>query len=101
MVPHLLRVGSILALEPVNCAPKMPPIFDKFFKSKTPAAAAPVGTPAAGPAQYDALFAQASSAVAARNFQRAIQFYDQAIAADPTRAEGYYKRANVLKDLGQ
>jgi len=79
----------------------MAPIFDKLFKGKAAATTAPAATPAAAADQYDALFAQATSAATARNFQQAIQFYDRAIAADPSRAEGYYKRANALKDLGQ
>jgi tetratricopeptide (TPR) repeat protein len=81
----------------------MASIFDKFFKGKASAAPLPAATepPAASPARYEALFAQASAEVAACNFQRAIQFYDQAIVADPARAEAYYKRANALKDLGQ
>jgi tetratricopeptide (TPR) repeat protein len=80
----------------------MASIFDKFFKGKASAAPLPAAEPpAASPARYDALFAQASAEATARNFQRAIQFYDQAIAADPSRAETYYKRANALKDLGQ
>jgi Tfp pilus assembly protein PilF len=76
----------------------MAPIFDKLFKGK---AAATQGSPQASPDQYDTLLAQAGGAAAARNFQQAIQLYDRAIAVDTSRAEGYYKRANVLKDLGQ
>lgn len=74
----------------------MPPIFEKFFKGKASAEPA-----SALPAQFDALLTQANTAATSRNLQRAIQLYDQANAADPSRAEGYYKRGNVLKDLGQ
>jgi Tfp pilus assembly protein PilF len=79
----------------------MAPIFDKLFKGR--AAAAPPASPAAAPTpdQYEALFAQATSAATARNLQQAIGLYDRAIAADPARAEAHYKRANALKDLGQ
>lgn len=71
----------------------MSPIFDKLFNKNGPRPA---------PAEaFDALFAQAMAAVAARNLERALELYDQAIAADPSRAEGHYKRANVLKDLGE
>lgn len=70
----------------------MPSLFDKLFKGTAV-------TPAA--ASFDTLFAQATAAATARDFARAIPLYDQAIAADPARAEPYYKRANALKDSGQ
>jgi hypothetical protein len=76
----------------------MAPIFDKLFKGK--AAAAPQAAAAAS-VDYEALFTQAQSAAVARNFRQAIALYDRAIAADPSRAEAHYKRANALKDLGQ
>src|SRR5882672_5939631 len=77
----------------------MPPIFDKLFKRQPTAAPAPAPAPASN--QFDPVYAQATSAAASRNFQRAIQLYDQAIALEPSRAEPYYKRANALKDLGR
>ena len=70
----------------------MAPIFDSLFKGKAAARSS---------AAYPALFAQANDAAAARNLQQALQLYGRAIAADPSQAEVYYKRANVLKDLGQ
>ncbi len=84
----------------------MPSIFDKLFKRKTADVSA---TPAVAPARdaepstgdFEILFAKAGAAVTGRDLSRAIQLYDQAIAADPLRPEAYYKRANVLKDLGQ
>lgn len=68
-------------------------ILGKLLRRKTIAAPAPN--------QFDALYAQALSAAATRDFQRAIQLYDQAIALNPLHAEAYYKRGNALKDLGQ
>jgi hypothetical protein len=50
---------------------------------------------------FDALYAKAIAAADARDFDRAIQYYDEAIAADPSRAETYYKRANALRNLGR
>jgi Flp pilus assembly protein TadD len=50
---------------------------------------------------FDALYARATAAAAARDFKLAIRLYDQAIAANPAAAEPYYKRANALKNLGQ
>ena len=100
----------------------MPSFFDKLFKGKAPApptsaspstsqaaatasAAAPVSpaapTPPPAVPSFDTLFAQATAAATARDFSRAIPLYDQAIAADPARAEPYYKRANALKDAGR
>jgi tetratricopeptide (TPR) repeat protein len=91
----------------------MPTFFDKLFKGKaatpaapstsTPQASAPTAASPGAPAapSFDTLFAQATAAAAARDFSRAIPLYDQAIAADPSRAEPYYKRANALKDVGR
>jgi tetratricopeptide (TPR) repeat protein len=53
------------------------------------------------PADPEALFAQATSALEKRDLRQAIELYDQVIAADPGRAEAHYKRANALKDSGQ
>ena len=50
---------------------------------------------------FDALYAKATAAAETRDFDRAIQYYDEAIAADPSRAETYYKRANALRNLGR
>jgi tetratricopeptide (TPR) repeat protein len=73
-------------------------ILDKLFKSKaTPATAARV--PESN--EFSRLFASATSAATSRDYERAIQLYDQAIAANPSSAEAYYKRANAQKDLGR
>jgi hypothetical protein len=72
----------------------VPPIFDKFFRGKS----APPSSPKDA---FDDLFAQAAAAAPARDLPRALELYDRAIAADASRAEGHYKRANVLKDLGR
>jgi Flp pilus assembly protein TadD len=72
----------------------MPSFFDKLFKPKA-------GTPTPAASSFDTLFAQATAAAAARDLPRAIELYDQAIAADPSRAEPYYKRGNALKDAGR
>jgi len=53
------------------------------------------------PICFDALHDQARSAVASQDFESAIQLYDQAIALNPFHAEAYYKRGNVLKNLGR
>jgi tetratricopeptide (TPR) repeat protein len=87
-------------------------LFDKLFKRKTNDRPEPGSVPAAAqvPAQhstptsqnsFEVLFAQGAAAAAARDFGRAIELYDRAIEADPSRAETYYKRANALKDLGR
>ena len=65
-------------------------IFGKLLKRKT-----------AAPNQFDVLYAQATSAAATQDFQRAIESYDQAIALNPSHAEAYYKRGNALKNLGR
>lgn len=51
--------------------------------------------------EFDALYLEATGAAAAQDFQRAIQFYDRAIALNPSHAEAYYKRGNALKNLGR
>jgi Flp pilus assembly protein TadD len=53
------------------------------------------------PTRFDGLYAQATSAAATQDFQRAIQLYDQAIALNPSHAEARYKRGNALKNLGR
>ena len=50
---------------------------------------------------FDALYAKAIAAAETRDFDRAIQYYDEAIAVDSSRAETYYKRANALRNLGR
>jgi tetratricopeptide (TPR) repeat protein len=72
----------------------MPPIFDKLYKRTSPAATS-------ASENVDGLYAEATRSIAAREFQRAIQSYDRAIALEPSRAESFYKRGNVLKDLGR
>jgi tetratricopeptide (TPR) repeat protein len=74
-------------------------IFDKLFKSKAPAAPPAARVPDRN--DFNMLFARATAAASARNLERAIQLYDEAIEADSTSAEAYYKRANALKDLGR
>jgi Tfp pilus assembly protein PilF len=76
-------------------------VFDKLFKSKATPAPATLPTRAPESNDFNALFALATGAAANRDFERAIQLYDQAIAANPSSAEAYYKRANALKDLGR
>jgi hypothetical protein len=70
-------------------------IFGKLHKGKTTAAPVPAPNP------FDALYVQAAGAATARDFHRAIQLYDQAIALDPSHAEAHYKRGNALKNLGR
>jgi Flp pilus assembly protein TadD len=52
-------------------------------------------------ASFEAAYAQAATAAAAGNFERALGLYDQAIALNPPHAEAYYKRGNALKNLGR
>ena len=89
----------------------MPSFFDKLFKPKaavpatpaSPSTPTPPTAPSPAPAKsaFDTLFTQATAAAAARDLNKAIPLYDQAIAIDPSRAEPYYKRANALKDTGR
>ncbi len=84
-------------------------LFGKLFKPKTGVAnsssttqaAVDPPTAAGQSSDFDRLFAQATGAAAARDLERAISLYDQALAAQPSSAEAHYKRANALKDLGR
>jgi tetratricopeptide (TPR) repeat protein len=81
----------------------MPSFLDKLFKRQPSTAPAAVDSTTAAPATasaFDAIYQQATQAAAARDPQRAIRLFTEAIAADPSRPESYYKRANLLKDLG-
>jgi tetratricopeptide (TPR) repeat protein len=81
----------------------MPSFLDKLFKRRPSTAPAAVEGTTAAPTTADAfdlIYQQATQAAAAHDPQRAIRLFAEAIAADPTRAEPYYKRANLLKDLG-
>lgn len=80
----------------------MSPIFQRLFRGIKPTAmsGAPA-TPRAAAIEFDAIYAQAIACVSAQDLERAIELFDRAIALDPSRAEAYYKRANVLKDLGR
>ena len=73
-------------------------IFDKLLARRR--ALTPAGEAGAAP-DFDALLAQGGRAYEKREFALALQLYEQAVAADPARPEGYYKRANARKDLGQ
>jgi len=57
--------------------------------------------PASQTSGFDATYAEALSAAAAHDLERAVRLYDEAIACDSSKAEPYYKRANALKDLGR
>ncbi len=50
--------------------------------------------------QYAAIYAAATQAATARDYERAVSMYDRALTLNPS-PEAYYKRANCLKDLGQ
>jgi tetratricopeptide (TPR) repeat protein len=81
-------------------------IFDKLFKSKATPASAPQTEPAA-PARapdrvdFNLIFARGVAAASARDLERAVQLFDDAIKINPSSAEAHYKRANALKDLGR
>lgn len=60
----------------------------------------PASTPVVSP-EAAAVFAEATQAYQAKDFERAIALYDRVIALQPDHAEAYYKRANALKDLGR
>ena len=78
----------------------MSSIFQRLFRRAQ--AVAPAAAPASrNPLEFDGIYAQAVACAAARNLERAIELFEQAIALDPSRAEPYYKRANVLKDMGR
>jgi tetratricopeptide (TPR) repeat protein len=68
-------------------------IFGKLLKRKPIAESVPN--------QFDGLYAQAGSAAAAQDFERAIRLYDQAVALNPLHAEAHYKRGNALRSLGR
>ncbi|HEX4676252.1 MAG TPA: tetratricopeptide repeat-containing glycosyltransferase family protein [Steroidobacteraceae bacterium] len=81
----------------------MSSLFDRFFKGKTTlptpdSKEAAASVPA--PEQFDVVYAEALRAATAKDFERALPLYDQAIELDPARAEPYYKRANALRDIG-
>jgi tetratricopeptide (TPR) repeat protein len=82
---------SDLLIAPFCYTDFMRSIFGKLLKRNT------IAKPA--PNQFDALYVQATNAAATQDFQRAIQWYDQPIALDPSHAEAYYKRGNALKNL--
>ncbi|MEP6885357.1 MAG: tetratricopeptide repeat-containing glycosyltransferase family protein [Gammaproteobacteria bacterium] len=71
----------------------MASIFDRLLGRKTDATPASVS--------FDSVYEQATKATAARDFERAVRLYDQAITLDASHAEAYYKRGNALKNLGQ
>jgi hypothetical protein len=50
---------------------------------------------------FDSACSAAADCAAARDFERAVRFYDRAIALDPACAEPYYKRANALRNVGR
>ena len=74
----------------------MSSIFQRLFRRDR--AAAPASR---SPLEFDGIYARAVACAAARNLERAIELFDQAIALDPSRAEPCYKRGNVLKDMGR
>ena len=82
----------------------MSSLFDRFFKGKT-TQPAPGSEEAAAivpaPKQFDVVYAEALHAATAKDFERALPLYDEAIGLDPPRAEPYYKRANALRDIGR
>jgi hypothetical protein len=49
---------------------------------------------------HDALLAQAKSAAQSRDFRRALELYERAIAIDPSSSEAHYQRGNALRNLG-
>jgi tetratricopeptide (TPR) repeat protein len=51
--------------------------------------------------QFKPLFDQAVAAADAQEFSRALELFERAIALNPGHAESYYKRGNVLKNLGR
>jgi tetratricopeptide (TPR) repeat protein len=93
----------------------VPSILQRLFKRKTPPAppqtAATAELPpsattgslsdATAPHAFDTAYAAAADCAAARDFGRAIQYCDQAIALDPARPEPYYRRANALRNVGR
>jgi tetratricopeptide (TPR) repeat protein len=78
----------------------MTSIFDRWKRRKL---GAPVPqTPPAPPASsFDTLYARALRDAERGDREAAIRGYQEASAADPARAEAYYKRGNAQKDLGR
>src|SRR5271156_577611 len=80
----------------------MSPIFQRLFRRAKETATPAVPQASQSPAiEFDAIYAEAVAYASARNFERALELFDRAITLDPSRAEPYYKRANVLKDMGR
>jgi len=50
---------------------------------------------------FDAIYAQATSAMTGGDLARALPLYEQAIKLNPTHAEAHYKRGNALRLLGR
>jgi hypothetical protein len=87
-------------------------IFQRLFRQGAPPQTAVTDGPpgpatprsasgASSPRAFDAACAAAADCAAARDFESAINLYQQAIASDPVRAEPYYKRANALRNVGR
>jgi len=71
----------------------MASILGKLLKRKKNAAKTP--------SLFITVYGQAASASAAREFERALELYDRAVAIDPLHAEAYYKRGNAFNELGR
>ena len=75
----------------------MPSFLQRLLRrgAQTPTQSAPVASPS------EVLCAEAAGAAATGKFEEAVQLYEHALSADPSRAETYYQRGTSLKNAGR
>jgi tetratricopeptide (TPR) repeat protein len=100
---HRIAASGLVALTLVAGLPSLVP-------AQGPAPSGPAGRPAVKPPQrpastastkFDALVAEAGKAREAKQLDRAVELYRQALAARPSWTEGYWNLGTALYDLEQ